>query len=253
MNYLYVAWQDPDTRRWSPVARLTKTGGKYALRYTAGALTSRHFTPFSRMGNLYQQYESTSLFPLFANRLLPKSRPEYSDYMAWMGLPTDSDDMSILGRSLGIRATDSIQVIPSPVRTGDNRFELFFFAHGLRHLPPSTLERLETLKAGDSLYAMLDVMNPHDEYAVALRTDDPAGMAGYVPRFLARDLRVVIQADRERRGRLRVERFNSAAPFQMKLLCHFSAPWPAGFQAYADEEYALLPLQADSAMTASGG
>lgn len=252
MSSLYVAWQDPETRRWSPVARLTKADGKYVLRYTAGSLISSRFVPFSRMRDLYQQYESTSLFPLFANRLLPKSRPEYNDYMAWMGLPSGSDDMEILARSLGIRATDSIQVIPSPDRTGDGRFNLTFFAHGLGHLPASTLQRLEALEPGAQLYAMLDVMNPHDANAVSLRTDDPACLAGYVPRFLARDLREVVSRSQAGNALLRVERFNQSAPSQMKLLCHFSAPWPEGFQAYADEEYALLPLQSDGAAAVSG-
>lgn len=81
MKALYVTWQDPDTRQWYPVGRLIHKDGSYEFTYTRGAKVSKKFVPFGRMLDLDVAYLSNELFPLFANRMLPKSRPEYSDYL----------------------------------------------------------------------------------------------------------------------------------------------------------------------------
>lgn len=43
------------------------------------------FRPFAQMEQLDQIYESEELFPVFANRLLSASRPEYEDFLQWGG------------------------------------------------------------------------------------------------------------------------------------------------------------------------
>lgn len=78
MNALLVASRsaDPSKGGWSPIGRLEFDRGTYRFAYTKGARTAAGFTPFSGMEDLEQIYESNDLFPVFANRLLPKSRPE---------------------------------------------------------------------------------------------------------------------------------------------------------------------------------
>ena len=85
MNALLVASRsaDPSTGGWSPIGRLEFKDGTYRFAYTNGARTAAGFTPFSGMENLEEIYESNELFPVFANRLLPKSRPEYEAYLQW--------------------------------------------------------------------------------------------------------------------------------------------------------------------------
>jgi hypothetical protein len=51
MKTLYVAWQDPETRAWSPVARLGYQEGAYHFEYTNGAKNKR-FVPFGRLKEL---------------------------------------------------------------------------------------------------------------------------------------------------------------------------------------------------------
>ena len=81
MKVLYLAWQDPDQRNWVPVGKLSFENGFYHFVYTQGAKKFPNFVPFGRMTDLYATYESKELFPLFANRLLSKSRPEYKDFL----------------------------------------------------------------------------------------------------------------------------------------------------------------------------
>ena len=77
MNALLVASRsaDPSKSGWSPIGRLEFDQATYRFVYTKGARTAVGFTPFSGMEGLEQIYESNELFPVFANRLLPKSRP----------------------------------------------------------------------------------------------------------------------------------------------------------------------------------
>ena len=86
MKSLFVAWRPPmpDRTGWRPVGRLEHDGGLYRFSYTRGALKPG-FRPFAQMDRLEHVYESVDLFPLFANRLLPKSRPEYEAYLRWSG------------------------------------------------------------------------------------------------------------------------------------------------------------------------
>jgi len=99
MKALFIAWQDPMLRTWAPVGRLTRKNGKYHFVYTQGALSLPNFTPFGRMTELDAEYVSVELFPLFANRVLPTNRPEYRDYMGWLGLSESGHDaLDELGR-----------------------------------------------------------------------------------------------------------------------------------------------------------
>ena len=62
------------------IGRLEFANGTYRFVYTRGAKTAKGFTPFSGMENLDDIYKSAELFPIFANRLLSKSRPEYEAF-----------------------------------------------------------------------------------------------------------------------------------------------------------------------------
>ncbi len=86
-NALFVAWRftTPDGGRWGPIGRLEYTGAGYRFVYTQGARKLPGFVPFPEMPDLDAVCESDELFPLFANRLLARSRPEYEAYLAWGG------------------------------------------------------------------------------------------------------------------------------------------------------------------------
>lgn len=84
LKTLFLAWQDSDSRRWFPIGRLTFNTDKYEFVYTQGAKEAQKecgFEPLLSFPYLDQVYTSTQLFPVFANRLMPRSRPEYSDFV----------------------------------------------------------------------------------------------------------------------------------------------------------------------------
>src|SRR5437773_607881 len=100
-NILFVAWRSPEPTgaRWGPVGRLEHGPGGYRFVYTRGARMLRGFQPFPEMPRLDAVYESDELFPLFANRLLSQSRPEYHAYLTWGGFDPNNppDPIALLG------------------------------------------------------------------------------------------------------------------------------------------------------------
>lgn len=238
MKTLYLAWQDPVDRMWRTVGRLTLDNGKYKFVYTKGAKNAPRFSTFGGMKKLDQPYESTELFPVFANRLLSERRPEYEDYLKWANL-SRHDITGVLSATGGKRVTDSFRVFPKPEPTPEERYEVTFFAHGLRYFPEEARRRVDALQAGERLYLMPDPQNEYDPMAILLRTGDPLFLAGYCPRFFATDFKQLLQLNPDQPAVV-VIRVNRDAPLQMRLLCRLSSPWPAGFETCSGEEYKPL-------------
>lgn len=231
MKALFVAYQDTVSRQWAPVARLTLEDGRYHFSYTQGAKAIPDFVPFGRLTDLYTEYVSDKLFPLFANRVLPKSRPEYSEYLNWLGLTQASHDaLEELARTGGLRATDTLELIPCPTPSSENRYEVYFFCRGLRHLTEDSQARALNLAPGERLYLAQDLQNSFDNTALLLRTDDPVTLIGYAPRYYSVDFTQLIQKVQTPDDvTVTVERVNPEAPTQYRVLCKLSAPWPSGF------------------------
>ena len=246
MNALYIAWRSggPEDGAWGPIGRLEHGPRGYRFVYTRGARTLDGFLPFPDMPDLEAVYESDELFPLFANRLLSRSRPEYEAYLTWGGFdPAEQPDpLAVLGVTEGMRQTDSFEVFPCPPPLESRRYSIKFFLHGIRWMPSEARERMSQLAPGAWLGLMADLSNPHDSHAVAVRTDDEGGtmMIGYVPRYLARDIRAMWQRGPSGPLDLAVERVNANAPFQHRLLCRLDAVLPEGFEPCSGEEYQPL-------------
>lgn len=241
MKMLFVAWQDPETRRWLPVGRLSRKGDDYRFVYTRGAEVSERFVPFGRMTDLHSAYIAADLFPLFANRLLPKSRPEYGDFLRWLGLDAESDDaLDQLASSGGGRATDSLQVFPRPEPTPDNRYVVEYFGHGIRYMSPDSRRRIEVLEPGEPLYLVPDIQNRFDDDALLMRTDDPISCVGYCPRFYSAEVAELLDRVGKDQVRVTVVAVNPDAPLQFRLRCRLTAPWPDGFMAFRQETFEPL-------------
>ncbi len=203
--------------------------------------------PFGRMTKLDTEYVSTDLFPLFANRVLPRTRPEYRDYLRWLGLTeTQHDELEELARTGGLRATDTLELIPCPEPTAANRYEVFFFSRGLRHLHEENQQRAARLTAGERLYLMQDLQNTHDPMALLLRTGNPVTLVGYAPRYYSAEFTTLIGLVGQEAVTVTVERVNLDAPLQYRVLCKLSAPWPAQFLPCVSGAYEPLGKAAPS-------
>jgi hypothetical protein len=241
MKALFIAWQDTKTRRWAPVGRLTRENGIYRFVYTRGAEEMADFRPFGRMQDLRKAYKSEELFPIFANRILAKNRPEYRDYLKWLGLSEARyDTLEELARTGGLRATDSLELFPCPEPTEGKNYEVYFFCRGLRHFHTENQERTNQLGAGERLYLMQDLQNPHDSMALLMRTSDPITLVGYAPRYYSAEFTQLIKSTEPDQVKVTVEQINSDAPIQYRVLCKLASPWPVSFYPCTKQEFEAL-------------
>lgn len=242
MNSLFVAWRSGGDHNgaWGPVGRLESDGEMYRFCYTQGARTLPGFRAFPKMEDLHKVYHSTSLFPLFANRLLARSRPEYERFLRWGGFELNSTPapIAVLGVTEGIRQTDSVEVFPCPVPDERGNYSIRFFLHGIRWAAKDAVERIGQLRPGDILKMDPEPENPVDPNAVAVFSVwGSAIRIGYVPRYLGADAKALLAACPAGAVLLSVDRVNDDAPLQQRLLCRLEACWPAGFQPCADDVF----------------
>jgi len=200
------------------------------------------FETLESFPDLKTVYRSDELFPIFSNRLPSPSRPDYADFIQWLNVPLEAaDPISLLARSGGRRATDSLEVFPDAEPDQTGHFHIHFFAHGLRHFPKESIDRINRLEEGERLLLCYDFQNPHDPKALLLRTNDAFEgdrfLVGYCPRYLVEDAFKILEAARGL-SEVAVERINRPpAPLQVRLLCSLTAKWPKGFKPFSGPNF----------------
>ncbi|MBU7581324.1 MAG: DNA-binding protein [Nostoc sp. TH1S01] len=246
MKILFLAWQDPKSRAWFPIGRLKFDGMQYHFVYTYGAKEAHENFGFQLLYSfpeLNKVYASVELFPLFFNRVMRRSRPDYQNYVEWLNIPKGEDEpIAILARNGGHNVTDHFEVFPCPEPDENGLYHIHFFAHGLRHLPTCAIERINQLKTGELLYLANEFQNPYDSRALLLCTDDHH-IVGYCPRYILDDV-LQLKDKNPELVKVYVERVNPApTPLQLRLLCNIIAEWPQDFHPYSSQEY--QPIIAD--------
>lgn len=246
---LFVAWQDPTSRRIFPVARLLDRveGTRWEFAYLQGALEAKPsgFTPFHGFGELEHVTLSEELPPFFTNRLMRKSRPDFPAYMTSLGLPVQGEDeIPILARSEGLRASDTIELYGLPVFDETRRVYRFrFFARGVRHVEGAEA-RIQGIRAGDDLQLQDDPENVADRLAIRVH-ERVSGPVGFVPRTLLDDLHEL----RTLGSTIRVlaDRVNlDPAPAQLRLLCALEAAEVPDYLPFASDRYRPIAAGATS-------
>jgi hypothetical protein len=251
LQALYVTWQDEGTKKYYPVGRLVAGLGpdqpEFEFSYLQGAMKARQtgFQALLSFPKLDQVYRSDELFPLFQNRLMSKGRVEYPEYISNLAVdPAHADPMTVLIRSGGGRATDSLEMFEVPkVLAEGNPFQTHFLAHGIRYLHTSSIDRIAALHPDDRLLLTHDFQNPADQGALALRTEDRV-IVGYMPRYLLGDAFTLLQSCNV--VECYVARVNPpSSPLQQRLLCRLEACWPPEYRPFCTDEY--KPLSNDAA------
>ena len=244
MKTLFLAWQNRKTLLWFPIGRLTFNGNKYEFVYTYGAkiAQSQHdFQLLYSFPELDQVYTSTELFPLFSNRVMRRSRPDYKNYLECLNIPEGEDDpIAILSRSGGRKVTDNFEVFPYPEADENGVDHIHFFADGLQGFSFAR-DRINQLQTDELLYLVRDSQNRYDKDALLLCTEDRQNV-GYCPGYLARDFSQILGQNPEL-VKVHVERVNQVpAPLQLRLLCHATIKRHEGFCPFSNEEYQpILP------------
>jgi len=237
---LYVAWRHPEGSI-IPVGLLVQRADgaeqSFEFAYLKRAEQLDAFEPLPGLPDLNLRYESTQIFPVFANRQMPRERPDYDAFVQQLDLTVEADPFEVLARSEGQRATDRIEVFAAP-SIADGDLTALFFARGVRHIEGAS-EAIAQLEVGDALHLEAEPSNPVNERAL-LMNSDTGRTVGYAPDYLLDTIHDL----REISGpavRVLVEHVNPAtsAP-HMRLLCRLEAPCPQGYEPLSGPDF--LPL-----------
>ena len=241
---LYLAWQGSDENRlWFPVGRLDADtqDSKYRFRYTVGAKQAQKHADFPLLlefPKLDGDYWSSELFPLFQNRIMPPSRPDFHKYLEVLDLGEGADPVEILAVNGGRRLTDTYEVFPKLLKRDDGSFVSRFFLHGNRHVTKGSQKRLNELTPGEELYVAVELTNPRTNLAVMILTTD-YHVLGWAPHYLVDDLAMAM-AESSGGYDAKVVRVNpQPSPSRQRLLVELSSPWK-DHEPMSGENY--LPL-----------
>lgn len=239
---LYVSWRDADGSI-HPVGLLRirqrpDTGRLFSFAYLKLAEQLEGFGPLPGLPDLHQRYDQARLFPVFANRLMPRSRPDFDLVASWVDLDAEADPFEVLARTNGRRATDRIEVFAGPEPTGGGSSTVLFLARGIRYVDGAA-DAVSSLAVGDHLTLRDDPDNPVNSRAILLRVTDGQPV-GYVPDYLVEHFHELRDLNGEDPV-VTVEHVNGpdVAP-HLRLLCRAEAPWPVGYQPFSDARFQPL-------------
>lgn len=180
---LLVTWQNPATRTYFLVGRLTHLDdGSYSFAYFREVADAAGFRPAPGFPDVTRTYTSSVLFPLFTSRLMSESRPDRKEWLHSHGLDEGDTPFRILGRTLGQRVGDQFEMYPEPhVDRAFRAVAAEVPIHGLRYHPEG-LEALNkgAVTVGDQLAVITEPENPYDHRAHAVCLKDGTRL-GFVP------------------------------------------------------------------------
>jgi hypothetical protein len=225
-----LAWRDRQRRVIAPVGVLDHLPHGYRFQYLANVdATVSGLRPFVGFPDFTRVYTSNRLWPFFDLRVMDRKRPDFPEYVHWLGLSESASTLDILSRSGGEQKGDSVYLAEEPQVANDGVTEAVFLARGVRYaLREHNTENVAcSLRAGDSLVLVDDHTNEVNPAALLLATPEGAAI-GWIPDLLIDYARQV----RAGGGVVELLQNNLPAPWHARLLIRISgrvAPGTAVF------------------------
>ena len=233
LRRLAVAWQHPTTRAIEPVGILECDEAGYRFCYVRNALNIEGFRHLLGFPDLHRTYESTRLFPLFAQRVMDARRPDYGRYLSQLRLPEGAEPFELLGRSGGHRKGDTIQLCPEPEVAPNGSTRSIFLVNGIRHVlaaDPAAEQRYASLRPGERLILVDEPDNDWNNRAILVSARDGRRL-GWVPDLL---LDYVHTVRSQGELSLVLEHVNDPdAPPHLRLLVRLNGHVPVGYRPFS--------------------
>lgn len=184
LDYIYVVWQDPESRNNYVIGTLTRNGC-YEFSYGVQVDQARRhgFTPLVSFPEFSQTYRDENMFPAFACRLPDPRRRGIESILEKYSL-SKYDAFEFLKKSEARLPTDTLSFI-DPILGGTEPVVRSFFVAGVRHrmgCGGCNCAAVPKIELGTKLVLCPEPDNRHDEYAVQVKTADGT-LIGYVPRY----------------------------------------------------------------------
>lgn len=214
---LLVIWKHPETRRSRRVGKLDQlTDGRFAFSYLDESREAEDFRPLVAFPDMESTYVSESLPAFFRNRVMNSGRPDYEEYLGWLGLDSKNPDLpiEILARTGGPRVTDTFHLVDAPNPAADGVITRFFVS-GVNHCD-GAMDKIRKMSEGAELYLRAETSNPFNSQAFLIDESDNSSI-GWVPDWLLSELKPLIESDSV--IRIFADRINVGAPAHLSVLC----------------------------------
>lgn len=199
---LLVVWQQPSSRAMIPVGVLAFDGRLYTFEYLPNVAEIDEFRPLLGFRDFTVTYESDELFPLFHERVLDPTRPDFTRVLDDLKIdPASATPWEQLVRSGGSSEGDTLQVTPLPREEAGGGWTCTALVAGVRYLARKSIATadgatriytadeleslLDRLSAGQVLRVVAEVGNEYNAEAQVLFTDQQEPV-GYLPDWLAK-------------------------------------------------------------------
>jgi hypothetical protein len=214
-----ITWRNRLKRQISPVAVLDDLGSEYQFQYLSCAQDFEGFRPFVGFPDLEGVYRAKRLWPFFELRVMDRKRPDFVEYVSWLGLSTSASTLDILSRSGGGNKADSVHLVEAPAVSLEGETESVFLARGVRYAlkEHGTEAAAASLQPGDKLQLGDDLGNEANPKALLLQTCAGESI-GWVPDLLVVYARLL----RESGGTVQLLQNNRDAPTHARLLVRLS-------------------------------
>ena len=226
-----ITWRNRVKREITPVAVLDNFGpADYQFQYLDGVNEVEGFRPFIGFPDFKTIYLSTRLWPFFELRVMDRKRPDFAEYVNWLGLQSDASTLDILSRSGGGNKGDSVHLVEAPIVAADGTTEAIFLARGVRYAlrDHGTEKSASSLMPGNKLVLGDDLTNEANPRALLLET--PNGDAvGWVPDLLVDWARAIREGD----GNVELLQNNHRAPWHARLLVRASGRLPSPMRLFS--------------------
>ena len=224
-----VTWRDGQTPPRIHDVGCLSFDGAYRFRYLDSARSVPALPALPGLPDLSETYgPAEDLFPVFAGRIMERSRSDFPSYVSALDLPLDAGDLDILARSGGVSRGDRLVLTEEPTVEADGTTGCTFLVRGLRFAMPEPDVReavLASLAEGARLEVRDEPANDVSADALVLCTAEGVTV-GWVPDALTFFVRRVVGASD---GISIVQRLNSAAqPPHARLLVRVDGRLPPG-------------------------
>jgi hypothetical protein len=232
-----VAWRNRVRRSIHDVAVLDVDGDTFRFQYVESVELVDGFRPFIGFPDLDRVYESTRLWPFFDLRVMDRKRPDYAQYVRWLGLPTDANRLDILSRSGGEQKGDTVSLVEAPRVAADGATATTFLVRGSSYAVRSydSSSAANGLQPGDALGVIDDSTNEANPDALLLTA--AGSPVGWIPDLLIEYGREVVGSG----GTVTVLQNNgSDAPWHMRLLVRLAGRVSPAWSTFGDGHWPAL-------------
>jgi HIRAN domain len=237
---LFVAWQEPESRRIFPVARLSRRrSGEYELRYIGAVWAAREhgFLGLPGFEELEDIHVTPGLPELFAQRSAPRRRSAPADPSVLAGEQLDAAPITLFVRRQQGGPSERLEAFAPPLRAPDGRRWGVIEARGVGRSPGSA-ELPPTLVPGEALQLRPEPDNPYNPHALRILRADGSHV-GYAPDYFVNELAAVGgRAEQIELSLSEVQRVTFApAPIVYRVSCRYVCPLELGRALFTSDSY----------------